>query len=127
MNGQPALVMIWRGQLPDSSGGAHWGKVQREMTIPYECPVANGKYKVRPAFLTLKAYTYGATPNAGKAYFTNFNVYKVETKGSPPIAGGVSHTYSISTGHKGIDREIAQPPKAGGRDREQQVPKTGKP
>jgi hypothetical protein len=127
MNGQPALVMIWRGQLPDPIGGAQWGKVQREMTIPFEWPIANGKYKVKPAFLTLKAYTFGATMAAGKSYFTNFKIHRVPTQGSPPIAGGVSATYGNSTGQKGLDREIPLPPKTGGRDREQPIPRTGKP
>ena len=122
MNGQPALVMIWRGQLPDPGGPGKWGKVSRDMTLPFEWPIGNGKYKVKPAFLTLKAYTFAGTMDAGKSYFTGFKVMRVESKGSPPVAGGVAGIYGSGVGQKGTDREIALPPKAGSRDREQPIP-----
>lgn len=82
----PALLAIYRAQFPDPAGGAKWVKVEREFTLPWEWEVNLGKdernknkhVKVKPAYLSIKAYTYGATMGAGKSYFTNFKLFKIK-------------------------------------------------
>ena len=92
MEGRPALVQIYRAQFPDVPKGNRWVKVEREFTLPSEWPV--GGQKVKPAYLTIKAYTYEATMNAGKAYFTNFKLFKTkEGTGAGPRPGGAKGVY----------------------------------
>ncbi len=77
IEGRPALVQIYRAQLPDApSGSKQWEKVGREFTLPKETTIAG--LKVAPAFLVVKAFAYGATPKAGKSYFTDFKLVKVK-------------------------------------------------
>jgi hypothetical protein len=109
--GLPALVMIFRAQLPAAKKGNEWVKVGREFTIPEEWPIgADGKFKVKPAYLTLKAYTFEATPNAGKSYFTNFKLIKLNKKMPPPTPGGADGNWSNAGGQKGTDREVGLGP-----------------
>jgi hypothetical protein len=97
--GHPALIMIYRKQFPDPPKGAKWSKVETTFTVPMEWDVNLGKdannrsvyKKVKPAYMSLKAYTYEATMGAGKAYFTDFKLFK--TKGpdaSAPPKGGLA-------------------------------------
>ena len=91
-DGHPPLVMIYRKQFPDPAGGAKWGKVETIFTVPFEWEANLGKdernksiyKKIKPAFISLKAYTFGATPGPGKSYFTNFKLFK--TKDADPNA-----------------------------------------
>jgi len=93
MNGLPALVQIYRAQLPDPAKGNKWSKVEREFTLPMDWKAA-GK-TVKPAYLTIKAYTYEATMGAGKAYFTDFKLFKIKgpAPGSVPKQGGAGGVY----------------------------------
>ena len=77
---RPALVQIYRAQMPDPPKGNKWAKVERDFTLPLEWNAAG--QKVKPAFLTIKAYTYEATMGAGKAYFTNFKLTKIKDPGA---------------------------------------------
>lgn len=93
MDGHPALVEIYRAQLPDPPKGAKWTKVEREFTLPLEWKAAGAT--VKPAYLTIKAFTYEATQSAGKAYFTDFKLQKIKgaAEGSAPKAGGAGGVY----------------------------------
>ena len=107
-DGMPALVMIYRAQLPAATPiGKPWVKTSREFTIPDEWPIGtDGKFKVRPAYLSIKAYTFGATMGAGKSYFTNFKLVKLNVKRPAPTTGGKNGTWSNDAGQTGTDREI---------------------
>ena len=91
-DGHPALVMIYRKQFPDPAGGAKWSKVETTFTAPLEWEAGLGKdergktvyKKLTPAYVSIKAYTFGATMAAAKAYFTNFKLFKI--KGPDPAA-----------------------------------------
>lgn len=111
--GMPALVMIYRAQLPAAAKGNQWVKVGREFTIPNEWPIGSdqqrdglGKYTVKPAYLSLKAYTFEGTMAAGKSYFTNFKLVKLNVKRPPPTPGGKNGTWANDGGQAGTDREI---------------------
>jgi hypothetical protein len=86
MDGHPALVEVYRKQFPDPVGGGKWNTVKTEFTLPSTIIVA-GKPSP-PAYLTIKAYTYGATMGAGKAYVTNFKLFKIKE----PAPGAVVKT-----------------------------------
>jgi hypothetical protein len=76
-NGLPALVMVYRAQLPDPPAHSkNWTTVSREFTLPATVKV-RGEETV-PAYLSLKAVAYDATMDAGKSYFTNFRLYKIK-------------------------------------------------
>lgn len=85
-DGHPALVMIYRKQFPDPAGGAKWSKVETTFTAPWEWEVGLGKdtnnrtvyQKVKPAFASIKAYTFGGTMAAAKSYFTEFKLFKIK-------------------------------------------------
>lgn len=77
VEGRPALVQIYRAQIPDPPAHAkQWEKVGREFTLPKETTIAG--QKVAPAYLVVKAFAYAATPKAGKSYFTDFKLVKVK-------------------------------------------------
>lgn len=88
-NGHPPLVMIYRKQFPDPPKGKSWVKVATDFTLPMEWEIAGEP--ARPAFLVIKAFTYEGTQSAGRAYFTNFKLFK--TKDSIP--GAVSKPDSL--------------------------------
>lgn len=72
----PALVMVYRAQIPDPTGKSHsWETVSREFTLPQTRRVA-GK-ELPPEYLSVKAFVYAATMSAGTSYFSNFRLYKV--------------------------------------------------
>ena len=50
----------------------------REFTVPKKVTVA-GKEQA-PEFISVKVVNYGATMGAGKSYFTNFRLSRVESK-----------------------------------------------
>lgn len=80
----PALVMVYRAQVPDpkySSQSRIWQTVSREFTLPKSCKVA-GK-PVAPEYLSVKAFTFQATQAAGKSYFANFRLYKLSNAPAP--------------------------------------------
>ena len=75
--GQPPLLTVYRAQNLDAKGHSKtWQTVSREFKLPKTCRV--GGKDIPPEFLTLKAYTYEPTPNAGKSYFANFRLYKIK-------------------------------------------------
>ena len=111
LNGKPALVMIYRAQLPVPAKGAQWVKVGREFTIPYEWPIGtDGKIKVKPAYVSLKAYTYEGTMAAGKSYFTGFKLTKLNVQRPAPTPGGTNGTWANDAQQKGIERELGLGP-----------------
>jgi len=74
----PALLTVYRAQIPDAKGGSKtWETVRREFKLPPTVRV--GGKDVAPEYLSLKAYTYAGTPNGGKAYFANFRLYKIKS------------------------------------------------
>jgi hypothetical protein len=97
MNGQPALVEIYRKQLPDPPAHSKkWDNVKSEFTLPLEWPVAGEKAK--PAFLTIKATVYDATEAAGKSYFTDFRLTKIKDPGAstaPKSSGPASNKDAV--------------------------------
>ena len=75
----PALVMCYRAQLPDPPHQSkNWNTVSREFTVPETVMVGGEEQK--PELLSIKAVVYEGTPNAGKSYFTNFKLTKVNEK-----------------------------------------------
>jgi hypothetical protein len=111
LNGKPALVMIYRAQLPVPAKGAKWTKVGREFTIPAEWPIGtDGKIKVKPAFISLKAYTFEGSMAAGKSYFTGFKLTKLDVHRPPPTPGGTNGTWSNDGQQKGIEHELGLGP-----------------
>lgn len=74
----PALLMVYRAQIPDAKGRSQiWETVSREFTLPMTRPV--GGVDTPPAYLSLKAYTYAGTPKGGKSFFANFRLYKIKS------------------------------------------------
>ena len=78
-DGHPPLVMIYRKQFPDPPKGHTWTKVATDFTLPMEWEIAGEPAK--PAFLVIKGFTYEGTQNAGRAYFTNFKLFKTKDPG----------------------------------------------
>jgi hypothetical protein len=76
-DGLPALVMVYRAQIPDPPGQSKkWSTVSREFTLPATVKV-RGEEK-RPEYLTVKAVVYEGTMSAGRSYFTNFRLYRIK-------------------------------------------------
>ena len=79
-DGRPAMIMCYRAQVPSPPGNAKtWSTAGREFTVPAKVVVA-GEEK-SPEFISLKVVAYGATMNAGKSYFANFRLVRVD---APP-------------------------------------------
>ena len=77
-NGHPALLTVYRAQVPDpKSKSKTWETVSRDFTLPKTVRV--GGKDIAPQYLTLKAYTYQGTWDAGKSYFANFRLYKIKS------------------------------------------------
>jgi hypothetical protein len=97
MEGRPALVQIYRAQLPDPPAHSKkWDKVQKDFTIPMEWKVAGEN--VQPAYLTIKATVYDATEAAGKSFFTEFKLTKIKepgTSAAPKTSGPASNKDAI--------------------------------
>lgn len=78
-DGRPALIMCFRAQVPSPPGNSKtWTTASREFTVPKTVVVA-GKDQ-QPEFISVKVVTYGATMAAGKSYFANFRLFRVEPK-----------------------------------------------
>lgn len=74
----PALLTVYRAQIPDPKGRSqNWQTVSREFKLPKTVRV--GGQEMPPEWITLKAYTYAATPRGGKSYFANFRLYKIQS------------------------------------------------
>lgn len=79
MDGRPALIMCYRAQVPSPPGNSkQWSTAGREFTVPKTVVVA-GKDQ-QPEFISVKVVNFAATPNAGKSYFSNFRLFRVESK-----------------------------------------------
>jgi hypothetical protein len=75
-DGQPALVMCYRAQIPDPPAGSKkWSATGREFTVPEKVVVAGEEQT--PELLSVKAVVYAGTPNGGKSFFTNFRLVKM--------------------------------------------------
>lgn len=75
--GRPALIMCYRAQVPDPPGGAReWSTTGREFTVPATVKVSGREQA--PEFITVKAVVYAATMSAGKSYFANFRLTRVD-------------------------------------------------
>lgn len=78
-DGRPALIMCFRAQVPSPPGNSKtWTTAGRDFTVPKTVRVA-GKDQ-RPEFISVKVVNYGATMAAGKSYFANFRLIRVEPK-----------------------------------------------
>lgn len=97
MDGRPALVQIYRAQLPDPPPhGRTWSKVQREFTLPMEWKAAGST--VKPAYMSIKATVYDTTMGPGKSYFTDFKLTKLKSgkgEGAPKTSGPASNKEAI--------------------------------
>ncbi|MCX6875936.1 MAG: hypothetical protein NTW21_19325 [Verrucomicrobia bacterium] len=77
--GRPALIMGYRAQVPSPPGNSKvWTTASRDFTVP-RTVVVSGKDQA-PEFISVKVVSYGATMAAGKSYFANFRLYRVESK-----------------------------------------------
>lgn len=75
--GLPALVMVYRAQLPDPPGGGKtWRTITREFMVPKSVLVRGEELK--PEYLSLKAYVYAATQKGGRSYFDNFRLLQIK-------------------------------------------------
>ncbi len=78
-DGRPALIMCYRAQVPSPPGNSkQWSTAGREFTVPKTVLVA-GKDQ-QPEFISVKVVNFAGTPNAGKSYFSNFRLFRVESK-----------------------------------------------
>jgi hypothetical protein len=78
-NGRPALIMCYRAQVPSPPGNSKsWTTAGRDFTVP-KTVVVSGKEQT-PEFISVKVVNYGATMAAGKSYFANFRLFRVEPK-----------------------------------------------
>jgi hypothetical protein len=76
-NGRPALIMCYRAQVPSPPGNSKtWTTAKRDFTVPKSVVVA-GKDQ-QPEFISVKVVNYGATMDAGKSYFANFRLFRVD-------------------------------------------------
>jgi hypothetical protein len=76
-DGRPALIMCYRAQVPSPPGNSKiWTSTGRDFTVPTTV-VVSGKDQ-KPEYLSVKVVTYGATMAAGKSYFANFRLVRVE-------------------------------------------------
>jgi hypothetical protein len=78
-DGRPALMMCYRAQVPSPPGKSKtWTTAGREFKVPEKVLVAGKEQK--PEYVTVKVVAYEATMNAGKSYFSNFRLFRVEPK-----------------------------------------------
>ncbi len=81
-DGRPALMMCFRAQVPDPPAGAKdWSTTGREFTVPLTVKVAGQEQA--PQFITVKAVSYAATMSAGKSYFANFRLTRLDDAATP--------------------------------------------
>ena len=78
-DGRPALIMCYRAQVPSPPGKSKtWTTAGREFKVPEKVVVAGKDQK--PEYISVKVVAYEATQNAGKSYFSNFRLFRVEAK-----------------------------------------------
>jgi len=78
-DGRPALMMCYRAQVPSPPGQSkQWSTATREFKVP-KTVVITGKDQ-KPEFISVKVVNYGATMAAGKSYFSNFRLIRVDGK-----------------------------------------------
>lgn len=76
--GRPPLIMCYRAQVPSPPGGSKtWTTAGREFKVPAKVVVAGKDQK--PEFISVKVVNYAATMGAGKSYFSNFRLTRVES------------------------------------------------
>jgi hypothetical protein len=85
-DGRPALMMCFRAQVPSPPDHSKiWTTASRDFTLPKTVVVA-GKDQ-QPEFISVKVVNYAGTMAAGKSFFANFRLSRVEPKdGKPPAA-----------------------------------------
>lgn len=80
-DGRPALMMCYRAQVPSPPGKSKsWTTASRDFTVPESVVIAGKDQK--PEFISVKVVNYGATMDAGKSYFANFRLYRVQPERS---------------------------------------------
>ena len=83
-DGRPALIMCYRAQVPSPPGNSKvWSSAGRDFTVPKTVVVAGKDQK--PEFISVKVVNYGATMGAGKSYFANFRLFRLEPKPASAI------------------------------------------
>jgi len=76
-DGRPALIMCFRAQVPSPPGNSkNWTTAGRDFTVP-KTVVVSGKAQ-KPEYISVKVVNYGATMAAGKSYFANFRLFRVD-------------------------------------------------
>lgn len=76
-DGRPALMMCYRAQVPSPAGNSKvWTTAGREFKVPKTVVIA-GKDQA-PEFISVKVVNYAGTPSAGKSYFSNFRLFRVD-------------------------------------------------
>jgi hypothetical protein len=81
--GRPALMMCYRAQVPSPPGSSKvWTTASREFKVPEKVVIA-GKDQ-QPEFISVKVVAYAATMDAGKSYFSNFRLFRVNGKDQKP-------------------------------------------
>jgi hypothetical protein len=82
MGGRPAMIMCYRAQVPSPPGGSKvWTTAGRDFKVPEKVLVAGKDQK--PEFISVKVVNYAATMGAGKSYFSNFRLFRVDSKQKP--------------------------------------------
>jgi len=75
-DGLPGLVMCYRADIPDPpSKSKVWSTISRELTIP--ATVRVGGQDEPPIYLSIKAFIFFATQDAGQTSVANFRLTKV--------------------------------------------------
>ncbi|MBC8126018.1 MAG: hypothetical protein H8M99_02570 [Gloeobacteraceae cyanobacterium ES-bin-144] len=78
-DGRPAMIMCFRAQVPSPPAGSKsWTTAARDFKVPEKVIVAGKEQK--PEFISVKVVSYAATMDAGKSYFSNFRLYRIEQK-----------------------------------------------
>ena len=78
------MIMCYRAQVPSPPGNSKvWSSAGRDFTVPKTVVVAGKDQK--PEFISVKVVNYGATMGAGKSYFANFRLFRLEPKPASAI------------------------------------------
>lgn len=78
-DGRPALIATYRAQVPSPPGNSkQWKTASRNFKVP-ETFTVDGK-EVKPEFISIKVVVYAATQAAGKSYFSNFRLTRVDSE-----------------------------------------------
>lgn len=75
--GRPALMMCFRAQVPSPPARSKvWTTTGRDFKIPETVLIAGKKQS--PEFISVKVVSYEGTPSAGKSYFSNFRLLRLD-------------------------------------------------